>query len=90
MAYADVQMEAPEALLGKDAPADELYRVGLMYSEGCGVGVDILAAHKWFNLAASRGHREAKLCRQEMAEMMGANDIVKAQRMAREWLKKAN
>jgi TPR repeat protein len=54
------------------------------------VAVDLVAAHKWFNLAATRGHREARLCRQEMAEMMSSDDISKAQRAAREWLKKAN
>jgi TPR repeat protein len=90
MAYADVKLEAPEALLTKDASADELYRIGLIYSEGMDVAIDLIAAHKFFNLAASRGHREAKLCRQEMADMMCAVDVVKAQRAAREWMKKAN
>ena len=90
MAYADVQIEKPEALLTKDANCDELYRMGLIYSEGMDVAVDLVSAHKWFNLAATRGHREAKLCRQEMAEMMVPDDIVKAQRAAREWMKKAN
>ncbi|MDP3740059.1 MAG: hypothetical protein Q8R02_21930 [Hyphomonadaceae bacterium] len=90
MAYADVQIEAPEAVLTKDANCDELYRMGLIYSEGMDVAVDLVSAHKWFNLAATRGHREAKLCRQEMAEMMVPEDIIKAQRAAREWMKKAN
>lgn len=90
MAYADVQLEKPEALLTKDASCDELYRLGLIYSEGMDVAVDLVSAHKWFNLAASRGHREAKLCRQEMAEMMSSAEVLKAQRAAREWMKKAN
>lgn len=90
MAYADIQIEKPEAFLTKDAHCDELYRMGLIYSEGMDVAVDLVSAHKWFNLAATRGHREAKLCRQEMAEMMNSDDIVKAQRAAREWMKKAN
>jgi uncharacterized protein len=90
MAYADIQIEAPEAHLTKDASADELYRIGLIYSEGMDVAVDLVAAHKWFNLAATRGHREGKLCRQEMADMMSPVDVVKAQKAAREWMKKAN
>ncbi|HVY88039.1 MAG TPA: hypothetical protein VG942_04175 [Hyphomonadaceae bacterium] len=90
MAYADIQIEAPEALLTKDAAPDELYRIGLIYSEGMDVAVDLVAAHKWFNIAASRGHRGAKLCRQEMADMMNQDEILKAQRAAREWMKKAN
>jgi len=90
MAYADTQLQAPEAHLTKDASADELYRIGLIYSEGMDVAVDLVAAHKWFNLAATRGHREGKLCRQEMADMMPPADVVKAQKAAREWMKKAN
>lgn len=90
MAYADIRIEAPEALLTKDASANELYRIGLMYSEGMDVAIDLVAAHKWFNLAATRGHRDAKICRQEMAEMMSQIEIQKAQRAARDWMKKAN
>jgi uncharacterized protein len=90
MAYADIQFERPEAALTKDASADDFYRMGLIYSEGMDCAIDLVSAHKFFNLAASRGHREGKLCRQEMADMMPATDIVKAQRAAREWMKKAN
>ncbi|MDZ4760426.1 MAG: hypothetical protein SGJ21_05080 [Alphaproteobacteria bacterium] len=90
MAYADIELEAPETGLAKDCPADELYRLGLVYSTGMGVAVDFLAAHKWFNLAASRGHMDAKMCRTEMADLLIPADVVKAQRAAREWIKKAN
>ncbi len=90
MAYADIRIEAPEALLTKDASAADFYRVALIYSEGLDVAVDLIAAHKFFNLAATRGHREAKLCRQEMADMMSQAEVLKAQRAAREWMKKAN
>ena len=90
MAYADIEFEVPEFGLTKVASGEDFYRVGLIYSEGMGVVVDVLAAHKWFNLAASRGHREARICRQEMAEMLCSTDIIKAQRAAREWMKKAN
>lgn len=90
MAYADIRIEKPEAFLTKDASAEDLYRLGLIYSEGLDVAVDLVSAHKYFNLAATRGHREAKLCRQEMAEMMSQAEVLKAQRAAREWMKKAN
>lgn len=90
MAYADIRIESPEAFLTKEASAEELYRVALAYSEGLDVAVDLISAHKFFNLAATRGHREAKLCRQEMADMMSTAEIQKAQRAAREWMKKAN
>jgi uncharacterized protein len=90
MAYADVRLEAPEIGVGKSSTAEEFYRIGLIYANGMDVEVDIRAAHKWFNLAASRGHRDARICRQEMADMMSAEEIAAAQKAAREWLKKAN
>jgi uncharacterized protein len=90
MAYADIRIEAPETFLTKDATANDFYRVALMYSEGSEVAIDLISAHKFFNLAATRGHRDAKLCRQEMAEMMSQVEIQKAQRAARDWMKKAN
>ena len=90
MAYADIRIEAPETFLTKDASANDLYRVALMYSEGSDVAVDLVSAHKFFNIAATRGHRDAKICRQEMAEMMSQADVLKAQRAARDWMKKAN
>jgi len=86
MAYADGLIEAPEAGLPKDAPAEELYRIGLIYSNGMGVPADPLAAHKWFNLAVARGHMEARSCREEMADLLTPEDIKRAQKAAREWL----
>lgn len=90
MAYADIRIEAPETFLTKNASANDLYRVALMYSEGSDVAVDLVSAHKFFNLAATRGHRDARICRQEMAEMMSQAEVLKAQRAARDWMKKAN
>ncbi len=51
----------------KEGRADALYNLGLAYSTGQGVGVDMVAAHKWFNLAAVRGVRS----RQELAQPAG-------------------
>lgn len=90
MAYADSSMEAPEVGLGKDACADEFYRIGLVYANGMGVQQDYAAAHKWFNLAASKGNREARTLRQEMAEYLTTKEVRLALRAAREWLLKAN
>jgi uncharacterized protein len=43
-------------------------------------------AHKWFNIAAARGHRDAARLRREIAEQMGDGEIGQAQRAARAWL----
>ena len=65
---------------------DALYNLGLAYSTGQGVGVDFVAAHKWFNLAAMRGVDEAKSWRAQLAREMLPQQIAEAQRRAREWL----
>ena len=46
----------------------------------------LVEAHKWFNLAAARGHEEAAGCRAEVSDEMTAREIAEAQRRAREWL----
>lgn len=66
--------------------ADALYNLGLAYSTGQGVGVDYVAAHKWFNLAAMKGSDLAKSWRAQISREMSTGQIAEAQRLAREWL----
>ena len=64
-----------------------LYELGVAYSTGSdGVGVDLVEAHKWFNLAALNGSERAQACRADIAEDMTAREIAEAQRQARAWL----
>ena len=46
----------------------------------------MVAAHKWFNLAAVRGVEAAKSWRNQMAAEMNTGQIAQAQKLAREWL----
>jgi TPR repeat protein len=63
------------------------YTLGVAYSTGShGVGCDLVEAHKWFNLAAAKGHAEAQLCRADISDEMTAREIAEAQRRAREWI----
>ena len=67
---------------------DALYDLGVAFSTGShGCACDLIEAHKWFNIAAARGHEEAAWCRADVAEEMTAREIAEAQRHAREWLK---
>lgn len=66
--------------------AEALLELGLMYSVGRDVCQDLVEAHKWFNLAAVRGNRDAKRYRSELTQEMSKQDVAKAQRLAREWL----
>ena len=63
------------------------YDLGVAFSTGSnGADCDLIEAHKWFNLAAARGHEEAAHCRADISEEMTAREIAEAQRRAREWL----
>lgn len=63
------------------------YDLGVAYSTGShGVTCDLVEAHKWFNLAAAKGHEEAAWCRADVSEEMTAREIAEAQRRARQWL----
>ena len=64
-----------------------LYELGVAYSTGThGLDVDLIEAHKWFNLAALNGSLCAQHCRAEISEEMSAREIAEAQRQARNWL----
>jgi TPR repeat protein len=65
---------------------DALFELGLQYSAGRGVAMDLVEAHKWFNLSAMRGNEAAKTWRVELAREMSREEIATAQRLAREWL----
>ena len=63
------------------------YDLGVSYSTGRGgAPVDLIEAHKWFNLAALSGDTRAQACRAEISYEMTAREIAEAQRRAREWL----
>lgn len=67
---------------------DALYDLGVAFSTGShGCTCDLIEAHKWFNIAAARGHEAATWCRADVAEEMTAREIAEAQRRAREWLR---
>lgn len=64
------------------------FELGMAFSTGTdGCAVDLIEAHKWFNLAALAGVREGALLRTEVAQDMSAADIAAAQRAARDYLR---
>lgn len=65
---------------------DVLFDLGMIYSSGRGGSVDLIAAHKWFNLAALKGRVEAIAMRREVACLMSDAEIAAAQREARTWM----
>jgi uncharacterized protein len=69
---------------------DVLFERGIYWSSGRSGIVDLVAAHKWFNLAALKGRVDAIPMRREVAEMMSDVEIAAAQRDARAWMATAN
>lgn len=86
MACIDIDALTQYEADAKKGRADALYNLGLAYSTGQGVGVDFVAAHKWFNLAAMKGSELAKTWRAQISREMNSLQIAEAQRLAREWL----
>jgi uncharacterized protein len=78
-----------ESRLADAARGDEdaYFELGLAYSSGSdGVDVNLIEAHKWFNLAAMTGDERSQECRAEVADEMSAREIAEAQRQARAWM----
>ena len=81
-------LDSAMAPLGEGpAAGDMLFELGMMYSVGRDAPVDLVAAHKWFNLAAVKGNAEAIRLRREIASQMSDAEIAVAQRAARDWLR---
>jgi len=81
-------LDANAAPLGEGpAAGDMLFELGMMYSIGRDAPVDLIAAHKWFNLAAMKGNSDAIRLRREIANQMSDVEIATAQRAARDWLR---
>ena len=68
------------------ANGDVLFDLGMLHASGRTGQVDLVAAHKWFNLAAFRGRRDAAALRREIAELMSDAEIAVAQREAWAWM----
>jgi hypothetical protein len=65
---------------------DVLFERGLYWASGRSGVVNLIAAHKWFNLAALKGRVDAIAMRREVAEQMSEIEIATAQREARAWM----
>ncbi|MGY3615818.1 hypothetical protein [Bradyrhizobium sp. USDA 10063] len=77
-----------ETAIPVDATAipDALFERGLYWASGRSGVVNLVAAHKWFNLAALKGRTDAIAMRREIAEQMTEAEIATAQREARTWI----
>ncbi len=71
--------------LAQNGDADAQYMLGRAYQQGHGVLQDFVQAHKWYNLAAAGGHRQAATARDDIAKRMTPSQVEDAQTQARQW-----
>jgi uncharacterized protein len=81
--HIDLEMAMP---VEASAIPDVLFERGLYWASGRSGVVNLVAAHKWFNLAAVKGRQDAIPMRREVAELMSEVEIATAQREARAWM----
>jgi hypothetical protein len=81
--YIDLDTAMP---VDASAVPDVLFERGLYWASGRSGVVNLVAAHKWFNLAAMKGRADAIPLRREVAQIMSEVEIAKAQRQARDWM----
>jgi hypothetical protein len=65
---------------------ESFFERGLAHSIGKAGHINLIEAHKWFNIAAARGDRTAARHREEVASEMSREEIAAALRAAREWI----
>ena len=72
--------------VAETAIPDVLFERGLYWASGRSGVVNLVAAHKWFNLAALKGRSDAISLRREVAEQMSEGEIAAALGEARAWM----
>jgi len=68
------------------AASQDFLQLGMSCMLGRSAPVDLVSAHKWFNVAAMLGNPAASRLRREIAAEMSTADITIAQRAARDWM----
>ena len=86
MARFEIRNSEMAAMTGGETRADTFCDMGLMYATGRGCDVDLVAAHKWLNIAAIKGCDRAAELRADLAATMSKVDLAMALRAAREWM----
>ena len=81
--HGDALREWQTAANAGDAKA--MLALGRLYRQGLGAPQDYVQAHKWFNLAASRGEAEAVTERDALAARMASEQVAEAQKQAAAW-----
>ncbi|MFK4824066.1 sel1 repeat family protein [Paenochrobactrum sp. BZR 588] len=63
-----------------------LFEMGVMYATGRDCEINVVEAHKWLNIAAIRGHKQAADLRSQLARTMSKTELASALHEARKWM----
>jgi len=93
-----VQKDYASALhwLGRSVSYEEAYgsnvlrphaqnAIGLLYENGYGVGIDLMLAYAWYNLASSGGSSDASTNVRRVTELLNPEQLGEAQNLSRNW-----
>jgi TPR repeat protein len=75
-------------LSAEQGEAEGQYNLGVMYAQGFGVKQDYIQAHKWFSIAGANEYENGHKVRRIIEKRMTPDQIVEAQKLAREWMEK--
>jgi localization factor PodJL len=64
---------------------DSQYNLGVIYARGLGPQQDLIESYKWFAIAASQGDQDAATRRDEVGELLSADDLAKARTTVQAW-----
>ena len=67
---------------GSQGDVNSQFRLAQLYERGLGVPQDFVQAHRWYNVAASQGHAEARSARDALGARLTADQLAEAQRLA--------
>ncbi len=74
--------ELQDSAIGGDEIA--AFELAMCYASGSGgLEMDLIQAHRWFNVSAALGYRPAAALRSEIAGEMGKAEVAEAQKLAR-------
>ena len=75
-------------LAAKQGYASAHNNLGFMYANGKGIPQDYILGYMWWYIAASNGHKDAAAGRDAVSKVMTPTQIKKAQKLARECVRK--
>jgi hypothetical protein len=70
-------------IAGSQGDVTSQFRLAQLYEQGLGAPQDFVEAHRWYNIAASLGHAEARKARDELGTRFTTDQLAEAQRLAK-------